>query len=493
MHTRSLRAALFTSLGLMPLACLEADSAAGGRLAPCGESAPASGNPDVVTGIYRCDNGVLHRPEPVTCASHLPRPLPPGAGADAGDVNETSLSQVEYLYPEHHSFSDESSQCRADSDCTQRPLGYCAPSYAAPVGSSISCKYGCLTDDDCAAGAFCECGEPVGHCVSATCRSDGDCAAGMKCADWFNGDTCANFTRRYSCQTSEDECLSGTDCGEDGICDASSGVRRCEHREPGTCGRPFLVSGEARVADLSSDADWVATEPGPEGLELGAGERALAAEHWARCALLEHASIAAFARFTLQLLQLGAPRALIEQSQLAMLDETAHARDCFELASRYLQAPVGPGALALQAALDDPSLVEIARLAFLEGCLGETVATLEAQEAHARAQDARVRQVLQRIAADEQSHAELAWRFLRWALERDARVRPILEGELVRIEAELAAAHLARVTPELTAHGVLGLHRLQQVRRAALAEVVLPCARGLLQRTEPAPARALSA
>lgn len=44
-----------------------------------------------------------------------------------------------------------------------------------------------------------------------------------------------------------------------------------------------------------------------------------------RTAGIETGSIAAFARFTLQLLHLGAPCELIEASQRAMLDETRHA------------------------------------------------------------------------------------------------------------------------------------------------------------------------
>ena len=86
MHTRSLRAALLTSLGWIPFACHETEP-----LPPCGEST-AVVRADVATGLYLCENDLLHRPQPVTCASHLPRPLPPAA--DAGADNETSLSPI---------------------------------------------------------------------------------------------------------------------------------------------------------------------------------------------------------------------------------------------------------------------------------------------------------------------------------------------------------------------------------------------------------------
>jgi len=476
MHTRSLRAALLTSLGLIPLACQERS---GPSPSACGESTPLVRA--VATGLYLCENGLAHRPQPVICTSHLPRPLP--AGADAGVGNEASVSQVEYLYPGRSTSPGGDRQCQADSDCTQHPLGYCAPFFGALGATGVACRYGCLTDDDCGAGALCECGDPVGQCIQASCRGDDDCADGMKCSEWSSEPVCTP-TKYFSCQSSADECATSDDCGE-GFCDGSSGVRKCEPPSGDVCGRPFLVSGEARVAELCGHADWASTGACGGELELAAEERALAAQHWARAALLEHASIAAFARFTLQLLQLAAPRELLEQSQLAMLDETAHARDCFDLASRYLQTAVGPGALPMQAALEETSLREITRLAFLEGCIGETVATIEAHEAHAGARDARVRQVLERIAADEQRHAELAWRFVRWALQLDPGLRTTLERELARIEAELAGASVVQATPELPAHGVLGAQRLEQVRRAALAEVVLPCARALLQQAEP--------
>src|SRR3954470_6981927 len=116
MHTRSLRAAVLSSLGLIPLACQQGS---GHSPSACGESTPMVRA--VATGLYLCENGLEHRPQPVICASHLPRPLP--AGADAGAGNETSVSQVEYLYPDRFVSPGGPRGCRADSDCTQHPLG----------------------------------------------------------------------------------------------------------------------------------------------------------------------------------------------------------------------------------------------------------------------------------------------------------------------------------------------------------------------------------
>ena len=53
-----------------------------------------------------------------------------------------------------------------------------------------------------------------------------------------------------------------------------------------------------------------------------------------------------------------------------------------------------------------------------EGCFGETGAALEALEAADSAADPLIRAAYSQIAKDEQRHAELAFRFVRWALDR---------------------------------------------------------------------------
>jgi hypothetical protein len=70
--------------------------------------------------------------------------------------------------------------------------------------------------------------------------------------------------------------------------------------------------------------------------------------------------------------------------------------------------------------LSGVALADIVDLVIAEGCFGETSAALEALEAADSASDAAEREVYARIASDEQRHAELAFRFLRWALGHDA-------------------------------------------------------------------------
>ena len=49
----------------------------------------------------------------------------------------------------------------------------------------------------------------------------------------------------------------------------------------------------------------------------------------------EHASVASFARHTLQLLNIGAPSELLMSSQKAAIDEVRHAKMCYGLAAAF--------------------------------------------------------------------------------------------------------------------------------------------------------------
>ena len=157
-----------------------------------------------------------------------------------------------------------------------------------------------------------------------------------------------------------------------------------------------------------------------------------------RLGQMEHASIAAFARFSLQLLALGAPPSLVESCTQALADETTHTKLCFAIASAYAGHALSPGALDVERCLEASSLLDVVDLVLVEGCVGETVAALTALECADAECDPAIRAVYARIARDEQSHAELAFGFVRWALERD----PAGVRERIAL-ALLALPHLA--------------------------------------------------
>jgi hypothetical protein len=256
-------------------------------------------------------------------------------------------------------------------------------------------------------------------------------------------------------------------------------------------GRPFLVDGTARVAGVVSRRDWSSfLSPCLDGLDDYA--RAALAAHFTNVALAEHASIAAFARFTLELMSLGAPLDLVLRAQQATADETEHARDAFALAGAYAGHPVGPGVLDVGAALSSRSPLDIVRTTILEGCIGETVAAVEAAEALAHSTDPAVREALTRVSADETRHAELAWKFVAWTLTcGDAELRAGAASALVEIVRAQVAADLvdSAASPHaetaLLAHGMLGSETRSEIRRRVVSEVVLPCARALVDRYGP--------
>jgi hypothetical protein len=257
--------------------------------------------------------------------------------------------------------------------------------------------------------------------------------------------------------------------------------------EGGGCiGRPFLVDDAPRTASIAlADRGWSLGVLAPDTTGLDAEVRRVLAAAWAADALLEHASIAAFSRFSLELLAVGGPADLVAAAHQAALDEVRHARICFALAQGYAGAPMGPSSFPFEGSITISSdLASFAAATAREGCIGETLSAIIAGEQLARATDPAVRRALSAIAEDESRHAELAWRTVAWAIERG--------GEAVRLAVASVLADAARYVPSVAADtaippGILGSHgrldpastRDAMVR--ALDEVVRPCFASLLQ------------
>jgi hypothetical protein len=213
---------------------------------------------------------------------------------------------------------------------------------------------------------------------------------------------------------------------------------------------------------------------------LDDASRAVVAAHWIAVGQMEHASIAAFARFALELLALGAPAHLVMASSTAMADETEHARLAFDLATQYGGAEVGPGPLDITGALTIPDEKTVFATLLREGCIGETLAAVEATEAHAQATAPAVKGALARIAADETRHAELAFRAARWLLERgDHSFREWAEAEVARAIAERMAAPVRADAAGVPGHGVPDARLLDGLARQALMTLVAPCCAAL--------------
>lgn len=218
---------------------------------------------------------------------------------------------------------------------------------------------------------------------------------------------------------------------------------------------------------------------------LPARVRQRLADSWLETALAEHASVASFARFTLHLLAAGAPPSLLEASHQAGLDEIKHARACFRVAARFRGEVMGPGPLPMSGDVLGPTdLPSLTAAAVREGCVGETLSALEIAEIVPLTTDPEIKQTLAEIAEEEGRHAELAWGFVRWAVEIGG---PEVRAAARRAFEESAAALKAAVAPPadpdaalLHAYGhVTGLLR-HEIRQRGWRSVVAPAITALL-------------
>lgn len=334
------------------------------------------------------------------------------------------------------------------------------------------------TGDGGSGGAPCvveeEPGETLHHVCLAECPPEGEVNAAVAAA--VESDSCDE----WCCTTVS---MASQPCGpslENGLCCfdvTTSSEEIC-------MGRPFIVGGAARVAPSEARGDWAeAAAPGLAG--LGEDTRCALAAAWLQDGLFEHASIASFARFSLELLAVGAPPELLLAAQKAASDEVEHARACFGLASAYGGEPRGPAALDVSGGAPRQALADVAEAAAREGCVGETLSAMCARAAFEEARDPAVRAALARIAGDEEEHAALAWRFVAWALshgdaETTRRVRRVFEEAAVDV-VMTGEADAARVDPAAwRAHGRLSAAERASVMRRGLVEVVRPCAAALL-------------
>jgi hypothetical protein len=317
-----------------------------------------------------------------------------------------------------------------------------------------------------------------------------------ECFDWpqsgtssgggFDGPSCPNAEEAKQYLTM------GAGCGYQNV----SGP----WEEPGKCcyevqyqdclaGRPYVADGAARHAAVRHGGGrWNRSEVGTPRLEgLSTEARALLAELWARDGIYEHASVASFGRFALELLAVGAPPELVAEAHAAALDEVRHARACLALASAYAGEPMGPGAFPFEGRVEvSASLAEVAARAAYEGCVGETLAAIQAAEQLELATDPTVRAALAMIARDEARHAELAWRTVAWAIEHGgAPVRRAVEQALRAAMAELSVGNgdYAEANATLASHGRLDAATARHVRQLSIDEVIRPCVERLLAAT----------
>jgi hypothetical protein len=190
---------------------------------------------------------------------------------------------------------------------------------------------------------------------------------------------------------------------------------------------PRVVDGRGWAEERQAiDGAAAAVEP---------GVRAALAAQWRENARTEHASVAAFARLTLDLMALGAPPSLVAAANRDALDEIRHTKLCFSLARALDGRDRGPAAFpqgARARTLPANRTLALAALAvdsLVDGALHEGVSARIIAALGRRCEVSEIRAVLKEIAADEGRHAAHGWDVVRYCLaEGGAAVAGALRG-----------------------------------------------------------------
>lgn len=200
-------------------------------------------------------------------------------------------------------------------------------------------------------------------------------------------------------------------------------------------GRPLRIRGQVVHAELQADDAW-AEGPTPICDGLDEPTRTALATLWHHDAQKEHASVPAFSRVSWLLTGLGAPPELIVRTHGAAVEEIVHARRCFALAGGYCGAPQGampiPEILHSDLGVPGDPLVVVALESLRDGCLIEDFNADVAGRACERTTDPAALALVEMIARDERSHAEVAWDILAWCLARggESVARAVAEAAL---------------------------------------------------------------
>jgi hypothetical protein len=156
---------------------------------------------------------------------------------------------------------------------------------------------------------------------------------------------------------------------------------------------------------------------------------------WLMQATAEHASVASFAQFTLNLMANAAPSPLLASALRAAQDEVLHADACLAMARAVSSKSASFEAFPAGAidGMRAQSLHDLALSTLREGGIAELVSTLDAVvgvgKALSRGQ-ASVASVWRAIATDESRHALLAWRTIAWAVRREPALVDVLAREI---------------------------------------------------------------
>ena len=215
------------------------------------------------------------------------------------------------------------------------------------------------------------------------------------------------------------------------------------------------------------------------------------AHAWKEIGLAAHVLVSAPAEFAAQLLRLGAPLPLLHGAARAMLEESALAQRCLALADPATESDVllspAPGAPARGGARRDAEEVDVGAVVLgtlRRGCIAATVDCVCAREALEYCRDDKSREVLTQLGCTRAREAQLAWRFLAWALrsaQRDLadQVRVTILTALRTLPPPTSPGERER---QLQRHGLLSSPQRAAIEQRVLRDIVVPCMEACLAR-----------
>lgn len=218
-----------------------------------------------------------------------------------------------------------------------------------------------------------------------------------------------------------------------------------------TRGRQIRSGGTILLPPVEAGDAWTGAglaSAGPVGIIDTADQatRDAVAAQWRENGRTEHASVAAFARLTLDLISLGAPPELVVDANRDALDEIRHTELCFGLARAIDGRVESPGAFpeaARTRSLSRSRTLALASLAvdsLVDGALHEGVSARIIAKLQRRCEAPAIQAILKEIAADEGRHARHGWDVVRWCLSEGGEpVARALEGALRGLPARMAS------------------------------------------------------
>lgn len=189
-------------------------------------------------------------------------------------------------------------------------------------------------------------------------------------------------------------------------------------------GRQLRSFGRVLLPRVVSGGAWAKPRNGAPAPrirdELDPSVRGPLAAQWRENGRTEHASVAAFARLTLDLLALGAPPHLVASAQEDALDEVRHTELCFQLARALDGASESPGpfpearAARTLEGVRSLALAELAVGSLIDGALHEGISARIVARLARCCGEPTIKAVLKEIAADEGRHAAHGWEVVEW-------------------------------------------------------------------------------